>query len=158
MLAVAFLVALTAPPRAGQSDVDELLTVVLDRALNVPGYLPDRALLPKNGPLPIQRSVDGTAFVVTDRALKNPAGWVASLRGRVPGGSRFHRQGGAFRCRFCRRNHGDDGHLGLGIGVRVPDRDGGGYAVMCCCFGEDRYKRTAAGSWVFQRRDRTACW
>jgi hypothetical protein len=142
-----------------QSSVDELLAVVLDRALTVKDYLPDGGFLPTDGPLLVRREIRGSSAVVSSKALKDPNRWLIRSEQALQEQADMTRK----RVFFVMVNDieiaGNFATLEVGVDMtfRAPDDPKRVILKMCCCWGTDHYQRNDLGTWQFQKRDKVGC-
>ena len=159
-LIVASLSLLALPARAGeptQKLAEPLLRAVLERALAVGDYLPDRAMLPASPPFLLMEEIASTKLRITRAALPQATGRFVVL----PYASLQEQADTSKKTLFfvvIRRvdatDDNDNATLEVGVDVVFPGSRGG--QKFCCCSARDRYSR-AKGSWQFVKRERTTC-
>ncbi|HEY3450391.1 MAG TPA: hypothetical protein VGK67_28815 [Myxococcales bacterium] len=138
-----------------QENVDLLLQAVLGRVQTEPQYLPDRGLLPADGPLLVREEIYDSAFKVTSASLPQPStqlvtrAWVELQQVADASGQDlfFIEIGGLDLV-------GNEATLTIGVGFAIPESSQ--RAMLCCCSRTDSYT-WQDGRWVFSKAINGQC-
>jgi len=143
-----------------QSSVDELLAVILDRTLTIKEYLPSRGLLPSKGTILVREEIEGSRFVVTKRALKEPGPWSIRPYRRLQQQADTTRKSVYFVIVDAIVINQDRAVLKVGVDITSPPPDDPKLVSIqtCCCWGTDHYQRDNTGRWRFLKRDNVKCY